>query len=316
MPTQPRHRHQRTSAVEPIALLIAATSLLMACGDLPASSSGEPTAPIVVVAPIYEARWDIAYAEAHPLQRLDIYVPKAEGTYPLIIWIPGEDYRSGDKATEFPEFLFDLAGADYAVASVGYRFSDTSFPTTISDIRLAVRFLRANATEFRLDPDAFGVIGYAGGGHLAALTATAPEILELDRTPTADAALSTRVQAAVAFSSPHNLHLSESSGLPAEELEAIQNLLDCYSRGQACMDRTALASPVTHVDSSDAPLLLIHGEADSRVPWEQSLVLHEEARLVGLESRLVLIADAEHGKAVFEASELADVRGFLDRHLR
>src|SRR5690606_30588174 len=115
-----------------------------------------------------DVKLDVVYArpDGRPL-KLDLYVPRHRRPVPLIIWIHGGGWSEGGK--DDPPAL-PLLYARYAVASIEYRLSGRAqFPAQIHDVKAAVRFLRANAGRYRLDPDRFGVWGESAGGHLAAL---------------------------------------------------------------------------------------------------------------------------------------------------
>ncbi len=103
--------------------------------------------------------------------RLDLYLPpKADAPTPLVIWIHGGGWEAGNK--ENPPGL-GLLKKGYALASLNYRLSqEAKFPAQIEDCKAAIRFLRANAKKYNLDPDHFGVWGASAGGHLVALLGT------------------------------------------------------------------------------------------------------------------------------------------------
>src|SRR5205823_8686811 len=110
---------------------------------------------------------------------LDLYrPPKAEGPVPLVIWVHGGGWQNGDKSRT-P--ALDLLARGYAVASINYRLSQHApFPAQIHDCKAAVRFLRAHAAEYRLDPDRVGAWGMSAGGHLVALLGTSDGVKELE----------------------------------------------------------------------------------------------------------------------------------------
>src|SRR5690348_1769881 len=118
---------------------------------------------------------DIAYVpDGDPAQRLDIYLPEnaSDKPLPLLVWVHGGGWVGGSKS-ENPGAEFTAHGL-YASASVEYRFSNVGvFPAQIQDCQAAIRFLRANASKYNIDPDRIGVWGGSAGGHLVALLGTA-----------------------------------------------------------------------------------------------------------------------------------------------
>ncbi|MGZ8195876.1 MAG: alpha/beta hydrolase fold domain-containing protein, partial [Methylosarcina sp.] len=104
---------------------------------------------------------DILYvSNGHELQKLDLYLPEHGENLPLIIWIHGGAWRSGGKEQLQASHLLDFLAEGYAVASVNYRLSQhATFPAQIQDCKSAVRWLRANAERYGLDPDRFGAWG-------------------------------------------------------------------------------------------------------------------------------------------------------------
>src|ERR1035438_8305255 len=114
----------------------------------------------------------------HLLQRLDLYLPREGKDLPLIINIHGGAFRGGDKAMDVP---LDYLARGYAVASINYRLSqDAIFPAQIEDCKAAVRWLRANASKYGLDPSHFAAWGSSAGGHLAAMVGTTGGVKEYD----------------------------------------------------------------------------------------------------------------------------------------
>ena len=113
---------------------------------------------------------DAAYVtNAHARQKLDVAFSKDGPPRPLLVWIHGGAFSSGDKA-ENEQIWGDLMERGYAVATINYRLSgDAKWPAQITDCKAALRFLRAHAKDYNLDPARVGVWGSSAGGHLAAL---------------------------------------------------------------------------------------------------------------------------------------------------
>ena len=118
---------------------------------------------------------DVAYVtDGHERQKLDLYVPDAGENLPLIIWIHGGAWRGGSKEHYAP---MEYLKSGYAGVSINYRLSQHAiFPAQIEDVKAAVRWLRANAETYCLDPNRFAVWGSSAGGHLVAMLGTAGDV--------------------------------------------------------------------------------------------------------------------------------------------
>jgi len=148
--------------------------------------------------------------DGHERQKLDLYLPKAEKKLPLIIWIHGGAWLAGSKTDGVP---LNYLAEGYAVASINYRLSQHAiFPAQIEDCKAAVRYLRANAQKYNLDPNCFGAWGPSAGGHLVALLGTAGDVNEFDTGK--NLAVSSRVQAVVDYFGPTDLLQMDDHRLP------------------------------------------------------------------------------------------------------
>lgn len=231
---------------------------------------------------------------------LDIYRPteKTQNASPLILWIHGGAWRGGAK--EDVPVLHWLAHG-FAIASIDYRLSpEAGFPAQVHDIKAAVRFLRANADHYGFDGDRFAVAGASAGGHLAALVGVSNGVAELEGKVGSNLRTNSDVQAIVSFYGASNLEtiLSQSTehGLSVR-VPALQLLLGGLP--QAKRELARLASPVAHVDASDPPLWLVHGDADPQMPIEQSRELQAAYAAHGLPVLFEVIAGGKHGGEVF-----------------
>src|SRR5262249_44701972 len=117
--------------------------------------------------------------DGHERNRLDLYLPgKGDGPFPVILWLHGGSWIRGSKDNCHAA---PLCAKGYAAASMNYRFlQHADFPAQIEDCKAAVRWLRANARKYNLDPDHIGVMGASSGGHLATLLGTAGQVKEFD----------------------------------------------------------------------------------------------------------------------------------------
>ncbi len=291
-------------------LLTAAAGMAL---SLSSSSDAQPSGG--AASPRPRALRDLEYDRAGERKLLlDLYLPAEEPNEPLpvIVWFHGGGWRNGDKG------LCRLAGyasRGYAVASVGYRLSQEAvFPAQIHDCKSAVRWLRANAEKYRLDPERIGVAGSSAGGHLAALLGTSGGVKELEGEG-ANLEQSSRVQAVCNYWGPTDLlSVGKDSGEgPRGKLEEVVVAL-LGGPIEENREKAAQASPVTHVSKDDPPFLTVQGGSDPIVPVSQVEVLHEALTKAGVESTLEVVKGAGHS---FDHPEIEKkVEAFFDRHLK
>ncbi len=224
-------------------------------------------------------------------QKLDLYVPEqAKGPLPLVVWVHGGGWRSGSKDSCRAAFL---SGRGFAVASLNYRLVDAGpFPAQIEDCRAAIRWLRASAKRYRIDPDHIGVWGGSAGGHLVALLGTAGDETGWDVVG-GNTGVSARVQAVCDFFGPADLliMLEGNRVLPADG--PLSRLLGGDPREKREVARKA--SPVSFVSSDDPPFLIVHGDHDQVVPLEQSMILHKKLEDAGVKTTLLVVKNGRHG---------------------
>ena len=267
---------------------------------------------------------DVAYAGVDERHRLDLYLTDAPGPNPLLIWVHGGGWRAGSKDRVNPLFLaFRERG--YSIASIEYRLSSAAWPATVSDVKAAVRFLRAQSTRYNLDSNRFVAMGSSAGGHLVAMLATsANDPLFMD-TRLGNSTVSDEVQAVVNFYGPSDLDQMDPdaamAGCPAGGLchdcedSPETMLLDC--RPSECTEVADQASPVNHVSGDEPPVLSYHGDDDCTVPPLQSRRLHEALTAADSESILVEVPGAGHNvNQCLTEENLATMQAFVERAIR
>ncbi|HWX20842.1 MAG TPA: alpha/beta hydrolase [Candidatus Binatia bacterium] len=289
--------------------------LLAALG--PQAGFGQPAPdqgpPRFSLPPGVKVLHDLEYGRADGKPRLlDLYLPdKSAKPVPLIIWIHGGAWMSGSKANPSPALHF--AGEGYAVAHVGYRFSqEAKFPAQIHDCKAAVRWLRANAKKYNLDPKKFIAWGASAGGHLVALLGTTGGVMDLEGNVN-DLKESSRVQAVIDWFGPTDfLHIGDA------EKDSRHNSLDSPESkliGGALLEnreQAAKASPITYVSKDLPPFLIMHGDQDHTVPFSQSESFYGALKQAGVDATLVPMKGAGHGFGGPEA--IAPVQEFLKKH--
>ncbi len=247
---------------------------------------------------------------------LDLYMPRDSATPPLLVWIHGGAWQRGSKEAVYTTtFVKD----GFAMASIDFRNSvDSIFPAQIHDINAAIRFLRANAGSYGYDATRIGIHGRSSGGHLTALVGVTNGHKALEGEVGEHLDQSSDVQAVVSYFGGSNLNTILGQSTPdglAERAPAVELLLGgpLEERGELA----TLASPVSHVDATDPPLLILHGDQDSDMPINQAHELHGAYKNYGLPVHFEVLHGAGHGgEPFFDDERNAMVVTFFNDHLR
>ncbi len=266
---------------------------------------------------------DIAYVPGGgPSRSLDLYLPDSGGKpVPLLVFIHGGGWRGGSKDGCPAKFL---AQYGYAVASLNYRLSrQASFPAQIEDCRAALRFLRAGAATYHIQPDHVAVWGGSAGGHLAALLGTSPAV-DFSVGPGAPNVVgkvdeSIRVQCVVDMygATDFTLLMADKAQVEHGVGGAAIQLLGSPASQEDLMARSKWASPITYVSHDSPPFLIQHGDADKTMPLEQARVMAEALQKAGVEETLMVMPGAGHaGAAFFTDENHKTVLAYLDKHLK
>lgn len=244
---------------------------------------------------------DIVYSVLPGFRPLvvDVYTPRDRATpHPLVLYIHGGGWTGGHTRhsgalSDFPAVLAKLASEGFVVASLEYRLSgEAPFPAQLQDTRAALRYLKANAAKYGIDPARVGVWGGSAGGHLAALAATTCGDTHFDPAPSA--AGSECVQAAVTWYGVFDFApmLAREAAAPRGD-NAMNALLRCKP-AECASAAVADASPASHIDSRDPPFLLIHGEKDAVVPVAQSREAEKLLKAAGVPVESLYIPGVDH----------------------
>lgn len=270
---------------------------------------------------------DLAYATSSPAQKLDIHVPDSgAGPFPVIVHIHGGAFMSGDKADRQVTPVLAAIERGYAVVSINYRLSgEALFPAQIHDVKAAIRWIRANAAQYGLDPTRIAAWGGSAGGHLAALAGTSGGIASLEDPSLGNPEQSSGVQAVVDWFGPIDFLQMDpqfrASGIGRPDHSAATSPESRLLGGALAdvPDRVAAANPATYITADDPPFLVQHGTRDPLVPTQQSARFAAALQEVLGADRvtLELLDGAGHGGAAFSTPRnLSTVLDFLDRALR
>jgi acetyl esterase/lipase len=291
--------------------------LLLATALLPANCLAQTPAP-----PGVEVERGLLFASIGGKNlKLDIYRPQnSSSDVPVVVLIYGGAWMMRGQAMEIPTAIW-LAHHGYAAAVIDHRLSSEAlFPAQIYDCKAAVRWLRANAAEYGLDPAHIGAWGESSGGHLASLLGTAGNVaaLEGDEGNTNE---SSQVQAVVDFFGPTDFlqmeaHILPGSWLHHDSPDSPESRL-IGGPIQENRDKAEQANPIKYVTHDVPPFLIVHGEQDPLVPYNQSELLYAALKKAGANVTFYKIASAGHGGPAFDSDMMrAAVLAFLDKYLK
>lgn len=298
---------------------IALWGLCVGCGAASVSAAGPAATPADAPDVARETILrDLEYAQVgNKRLSLDLYLPRqAPRPLPLIIWIHGGAWLAGQKSPCHARLMLPRG---YAVASIEYRMSQEAlFPAQIEDCKAAVRWLRAHAKSYGLDPDRFAAWGDSAGGHLSALLGTTGGVRDFDRGDHLD--VSSRVQAVCDYYGPTDF-LQMDDHLPARVARSHDRADSPESRLiggpiRENKEKVARANPITYITPAAAPFLIVHGDDDGLVPFHQSELLYEALEKAGVGVHLHVMKGAGHGPPFAQPDVLDMVTRFFDHHLK
>lgn len=231
----------------------------------------------------------------------DLYQPTdekgklAKGTFPAFVLIHGGGFVIGEKNIQFIDVAKWLTKRGYVCFNVNYRLSKAgTFPNSVMDVKCAVKYVRANAEKFGVDPKRIGVMGGSAGGYLTAFVAATPdhpdfppECGEYDQN-------SSSVAAAVPVYGIYDFEkdLEENPSVPSRKV------FEDYVGGgnpDEIKKKFKKASVMTYLKKSDTKWLVIHGSSDNLVPVSQASLLHDALVKTGVDSEVAIIEKGKHG---------------------
>ncbi|MEY4799149.1 MAG: hypothetical protein RI978_1450 [Verrucomicrobiota bacterium] len=294
-----------------LALVLAMT--LPVCAQSPQGRPSGPEKPRLSEGTRIER--DIVYGKAEGRElKLNLFLPPGDEVKPLIIWVHGGAWLQGSKDGPSPAQQF--VGSGYAVAHVGYRLSPVAkWPAQMHDCKAAVRWLRANAAQYHLDPKRFVAWGSSAGGHLVAVLGTSGGVVELEGTGNA-LKTSSSVQAVVDWFGPTDfLQMSKfRSNIAHDDAKSPESQL-IGGPIQENKNAAAQANPITYVGRFEAPppFLIMHGTRDDLVPFNQSELLFAALKTAKSDVTFHPMNGSGHGFSGEQS--ITPVREFLTRVL-
>lgn len=264
---------------------------------------------------------DVVYGNADGTDlKLDIIRPAAKSDKPLpaIIYIHGGGWSGGDKFWGHHTLYPFAESGHYFTATINYRLSgDAKWPAQIHDCKAAIRWVRAHAKAYNVDPDRIGVWGSSAGGHLVFMLATSGNVKSLEG-DSGSPGIPSHVNCGVSqcgvsdFVALANMPLANRGRRMAKADEALEGLLG----GKVLANVTVAkeASPITYVTPNAPPLLITHGTNDQLIPIAQSELLHLALKKAGADSTFVKALDSDH---VIGCPQLTRrIAAFFDKNLR
>ncbi len=264
---------------------------------------------------VFEKNIEFSNPDDQHLQ-LNMARPKAgDGPFPAVVCIHGGGFRAGTREG-FNGLCLELAERGYVAVTVTYRLAPKyQFPAAVYDVKAAVRWMRANAEKYNIDPNRIGTTGGSAGGHLAQFLGVTSGVKSFEGDG-GNADYSSSVKCVVNYYGPSDFTKSYDASVDAAEV------LPLFLGGnlQQQRRRHIEASPLYWVTPEAAPTLCIHGTEDSYVAHEQAVWLIDRLKASAVEAKLMTIEGADHGfrgasKEVMAGIENARVE-FFDKHLK
>ncbi len=265
----------------------------------------------------------VTYADTSSTQTMDLYLPSdAVEATPVVVLIHGGAFAMGDSSME-AQYAQELLKEGFAVAAVNYRLSgEALYPAGAQDVKAAVRYLRAHASEYNIDPDKVAAWGQSAGGYLASmLGATGDQATIFDDPGLGNAEQSSAVQAVVSWFGPSNFATMDEQ---AAEVTACAGGADTHGTadspesawlGEAVntSDQTESTDLTSYVATAQAlpAWYLAHGDADCNVPSGQSAELKSALDAAGATSTYVELEGAGHMDPAFDSTQLTPTVEFL-----
>ena len=261
------------------------------------------TIHIDVKEPQYMVNTNVTFAQVpgwcgHITQdlKMDIIFPReAAKPVPGIVWICGGGWLEMSTCAHLA-YLTELARCGFVVASVQYRTSnEAKFPAQLMDVKAAIRYLRAHAARYHLDPERMGVMGESAGGHLTAMAALTGKEKAFDQGDYLE--YSSEVQASCPWYVPTDV-----TKMPVDiprDMQAAPESLLIGMNAALHMEEALKACPVSYVTEDAPPFLILHGMNDHTVPFQQGEILHDALEAKGNDVTLLAIEEADHADRQF-----------------
>jgi acetyl esterase/lipase len=282
----------------------------------PAATTAALSAPTATLEPGSLTENVVYNATGDQPQKLDVYLPEgldtSQSLYPAILFIHGGQWRSSDKVEE-KGLAKKFAKAGFVGFTIDYHLADQyKYPQQLDDVQKAVRWVRANAATYKVDPQRIGALGVDMGGQLAALLG------ETDTRDNSDATLakySSRVNAVVTLFSPTDITSNPATQQDGPFKDEVVNLFG--QSPDAVADLAKSASPLYVIDAKTVPFLIFQGANNDLVPVDQSRQFYAALQKAGIDVKYVEMADENKGLSTKSNDDLFynDTLDFFTAHL-
>lgn len=316
-----------------IALLLTTALCLAQAPDTAATAKNAREAAIRKYFPTVEPALDVEIGTGGDIKlHVDIAWPKTPPPAPMpaIIFFHGGGWYSGSY-TNGDSMLGPWATRGYFIATAQYRLSgEAKWPAQIEDCKFAVRWLRANAARYNVDPDRIGVMGRSAGAHLAACVGVMGDEAQYEGKG-GYPGVSSKPNAVVTLYAPTDLTtgtFTEGSQFTAANKDRCDRLLQAFI-GKPHAEQPDLyrqASPITYVRPGLPPFLVVHGESDETVSFKQAVVFTDALKKAGVQVELLAVKNAGHDISRTlpgcpppdpgPAQVRKAIETFLDKHLK
>lgn len=264
-----------------------------------------------------EMQPDIVYATIGTRQmHLNLFLPKSgAGPFPAVVYIHGGGWTNGNRSA-FQRQAAYMATKGYVGACIEYRLSpEAKYPAALYDSKAAVRWVRANAAKYKIDPNRIAAAGGSAGGHLVGLLGTTGDLPAYD-TNEGVTGVSSRVAAVAAFNPAVDL-VDFGKRRPTDAENSVVRFLGATYQEKP--DLWKSASPTYQVSAKSAPFLFLHGDADTTVPYQQSVQMMQKLKAAGVRAEIFTATGAKHGffnTPPFYEPALKRMEEFFDSLLR
>lgn len=226
---------------------------------------------------------DIVFAKPDGVSlTLDAFVPEGPGPFPTVILVHGGGFDKGDKTTYIKPLFEPLSKAGFAWFTINYRLAgQRPWPACLEDVETAIRWVRAHAAEYKVDVRRIALVGESAGGHLVSYAGTRSQG-------------DTQVAAVVPFYAPHDLEIRARAR--QEVKEGAAKMFGVKTKpDEADFITLGKASPINAIKAGMPPYLLIHGDQDPTVPYEQSTEFQKKMKSLGNVCDLITVPGGGHG---------------------